>query len=315
MPSEITIESLDVVCDVVEALEPAYGSAVPMLRRAGRQDMVRLTTVVLENEYLQAIFAPSLGGRLVSLLDKRTGVEAVPKPKTLVLAGEDSLELDCGIEWLPVGFDRRHNLGWVHYEAVEADDPDDPAVLRLYSAAVGAPFVWWAEFALVPGSARLEVQISNQNRGGRQVRGISGVRWAATGSKWLIGEGAALVFQQDRRSGLHYAYEPGTFERTGADRTGAVLLRRGDSAPALSPRQVDSIRFTVAPVTAMDGPVSVSSQGALGLTHDRLSLQTIVPTEGKVFLLLSSGQTVEATVLAGQGTPWYAELSGEMRGP
>jgi len=160
-----------------------------------------LEMAVLENEYLRAEFAPSIGGKLWSLFDKIAGRELlfanpVMRPGNLATRNawtSGGIEWNCG----PRGH-HPHTCSWLHTAVTELDDgtpvlrmyqferlhaatyqmdfflPDKSKVLLCRMRIVNAnpytiPMYWWSNIAvpeIVGGRVLMDTDITFTNKGG-----------------------------------------------------------------------------------------------------------------------------------------------------
>lgn len=109
--------------------------------------------IILENECLKAIFLPELGGRLISLYQKKAGRELLDKnpvfqPSNLALR---NAWFSGGIEWNAGGVPGHHYLTCSPVYAARAAGPGYD-VLRLYEWERIKCFCWQIDFHLPPGS-------------------------------------------------------------------------------------------------------------------------------------------------------------------
>lgn len=132
-------------------------SPFPVLTPVGPPGRMEVETIVLENDYVRAAIAPGLGGRLVSLYDKRFQVERLGG---LSLGeGKRGARLVGGVELSLDGRERLNAMGPVDVQVLE----DEDAVI-LAELASGSGMSWHLRVSLVPGRASLQIAVRIGNR-------------------------------------------------------------------------------------------------------------------------------------------------------
>jgi hypothetical protein len=123
---------------------------------------MEFAAVVLENELLRATFLPELGGRLVSLFDKRDGRELLSRnpvfqPANLAIR---NAWFSGGIEW-NVGHlgHACHTASSVFAARVLASGDADEDMLRLYDFERQTGLFWQVDFRLPSGSPLLYASV------------------------------------------------------------------------------------------------------------------------------------------------------------
>lgn len=122
--------------------------------------LIKLKTIVLENEMLKAIFLPDYGGRLYSLYDKKTEREILYKNPVFQPANLAILNawFSGGIEW---------NIGQLGHtfstssplHAAKLRDDEGNAFLRLYEYERCKNMFWHIDFHLPKGAEQLLVYV------------------------------------------------------------------------------------------------------------------------------------------------------------
>src|ERR1044072_1036518 len=106
MSSEVFEEPLELVVRALEAGPPSNSSyPYPSLRLTEAKLTRTFQSVILENPYLRAAVVPTLGGRILSLFDKRTGTELLGD-HVLATGGSRGVHVGGGMEVTRLG-DRR----------------------------------------------------------------------------------------------------------------------------------------------------------------------------------------------------------------
>ena len=73
MPTDAFEDALELSIGLLEAVAPA--SPYPTLRPTGVVEPRSFRAILLENAYLRVTILPGLGGRILSIFDKRTVTE------------------------------------------------------------------------------------------------------------------------------------------------------------------------------------------------------------------------------------------------
>src|SRR5262249_29949412 len=122
--------------------------------------------VILENPYLRVSIFPSLGGRILSLFDKRTSTEILPPWSPLVppAGGRRGAHLREGIQLRLDGEDRLNSMGTVALQMEEPEDEDAPAGVWIAESAMANGLSFHLLVSLPPDRAevRFEARILNR---------------------------------------------------------------------------------------------------------------------------------------------------------
>jgi tetratricopeptide (TPR) repeat protein len=294
MPTEIFEDGLDLHIGLLEAETIAAGPAYPLprLRPVGDAETRTFRTVLLENAYVRVTVIPALGGRILSLFDKRTGTEILRPSNALVPqpGGPRGVRLSEGLQLRLDGDDRPNALGNV---AVQIEDPQD-------DESPGG--VWIAETAFAPGlsfhllislppdraEVRLEARILNRTLAPLPYNGELAVDLGP--GTW---DGRAF-YSQNRDAGLALFADGTPFD--GARLEGGILrFARFGRLRQIAPRQVDTWTVTLVPYSRLGSLTGASREAAAYLGDDAVRVQTASARPGhKLLLLTEGGQTLEA---------------------
>src|SRR4051812_4983335 len=88
MPTQVFEETIELEIGLIEAETPSPKGGekhkasypYPFLRPTGQRQHRAFRSIVLENPFLRATVVPALGGRILSLQDKRTGRDIIALP-------------------------------------------------------------------------------------------------------------------------------------------------------------------------------------------------------------------------------------------
>jgi tetratricopeptide (TPR) repeat protein len=287
MATEVYEDRLDLEIDVLEAvpLHPSLSARAdcypyPFLKPTGHRQTKEFGTIIIENPYLRATIVPELGGRVLRLFDKRTGLD--------VLGDETSLKVSGGQQdvlanaWLPYGLGS--GLGPVDYQVLEAAEEGDSGgiVVRTHDTHIA--------WSLPPDRAELQVEVRNLNRsfnfsgaGFELPLWVGGLKSFFHGglSIYAEGSGSGLVLETGRSSGVSLASP------------NSVILK--SSTKRLGPRQLDRWSCSVVPISGFDTLTAANKEVALSLDEGRIKMQVSERRLGhKILLLTADGQTLEA---------------------
>ncbi|WP_256759559.1 DUF5107 domain-containing protein [Cohnella sp. WQ 127256] len=135
-------------------------------RYTREKKMMTLKTIILENNILQAVFLPDYGGRLYSLVDKRTNRELlfrnpVMQPANLAIR---NAWFSGGIEW-NIGHFGHTFTTCSPLHAAKLTDDEGNEFLRIYEYERCKNVFWQIDFHLPPDSENLciYVRVNNDN--------------------------------------------------------------------------------------------------------------------------------------------------------
>ncbi|MFQ3587451.1 MAG: DUF5107 domain-containing protein [Fimbriimonadaceae bacterium] len=289
----------------------------PLLRLTGRPSAMAFRSVVLENPALRVVVVPELGGRILSLYDKRTGTEILPPSRALypVDRGPRGAWLREGIQ-IVVGPDHRPGaMGPTEYLLRPPVEDDAPASVVLHEIVLGCGLSWHATLSLHAERAELVLACRVFNRNLAPVRCQSGL-WFELGDaeprRWDAG---VAWYDANRRCGLALiGPNGGPLDRGLASvysRDGELRVERsGAGGSVLGPRQTDAWEVAILPVSGLPGLGAVTRHAAGFLDRNRLAIQSFEPRLGhRLFLLSADDQNFEAPADLYPEQPLLMDLS------
>lgn len=284
MPTDVFEDALDLRIGLLEAVAPA--SPYPTLGMTGREESRTFGTVVLENAYLRVTILPGLGGRILSIFDKRTSTEIMNPAPALGVApgGRRGVRLtNGGLQLLLDDGDRPNDLGPVDYQIEEP-----PEAVWIAESAGGTGLSFHLRIELPPERAelRLEVRVLNRTRRPIPYNGALALEMATVQTD---GEVAWSPF---RRAGLRLRSDELEHGRFWNHR---LARSRFSELALLGPRQVDVWHAVITPFSGLDGLPAVADDVVAFLSEGKVQVQAVEPLPGARLLLgLADGQTMEA---------------------
>lgn len=287
MPTEIFEDAIDLHIALLEAEPIAPGPAYPLprLRPTGDDEVRTFRTIILENPYLRATVIPGLGGRILSLHDKRTDTEILRRHPSLEprVGGRRGVTIQEGIQLRLDGEDRKNALGNVATQVEE-----DGVWIAETSLADGLSFHLQLTMPEDRAELRIEARILN--------RTLEPIRYDGELAIYL-GDGelqGRSFYSSERDAGLAIVPEDELFQSWEMD-GGTLRVRRFGQIGEIAGRQVDTWAVRLVPVSKLVRLSGANSEAAAYLDDEVVRVQTASERLGhKLFLLTEDGQTLEA---------------------
>lgn len=293
MSAEIFEDTLDIDADMVEPvrLDPSNPATLacypyPLLQATGESQRVPLRRVILRNEWVEVGIAPDLGGRIISLIDRRTHAEAIPTPTGIrvVPGGLRAVEWDYGIQFQIGPGGRANSLGPVEMQIQESEDS-----VLLHELIPGLGVSWQAKVSMPQNSPRVQIDCSVFNRS----LATNVFEWGISG----VLEGAQPVpegglYDEARNAGFSMSPEKGVLSVAveSPGRTSWTFPSR-----PWMPRERADHRISLSPMSGMHTPTFAGRDLAFSLQDGFLQLLAHRQTaDARVYLLLESGETLES---------------------
>lgn len=312
MPSQLYQDLLDIEVGTLEALPIESRSTTPCypypnLKPTGRRQMMSLRTIVLENDLIRVTVCLDLGGRILYILDKRTGIEILPKMTALDLieGGSRGAWLPEGIQWMAEREARANALGPVEFLMIEPEEDDQPATLILHELIAGVGISLQVTLELPPDSATIMVayQLNSRNILGWYANVQPGLRLPGSlATAWLNSETAGF-YDPQRDAGVNIEFE--LPDICAIDELGVELLIRNQpqDAKAVGKRDCNKWVYSITPFSGLGGFSKVGI-GVIGFVKPgQLTLLSEADFVGKIFILDKLGNTLEADVTVKANIP------------
>lgn len=263
---------------VGDAPASAYPHA-PLQLVPGRFDRRELPCVALENEFLKVIVAPTLGGRVLSLLHKPSGIDAFDQELMPSAGGLRGVKLDVGLEFTAGEGDRLNAMGPVLIQ------PDESGAALQWFELSGQTLSLAVCLSLQPNESSVEFECSLFNRGFEPLDAYPGLKLSGAESMW---DGLAVSSR-----GLNFVCE--------ADLADSASLADGvwrvASAPEwqLQPRQTRVFSGKVH--VLFGGTPTMQGRGwSAYVEQNRLTISSSAIRSGKVLLQTEDGSTLESPI-------------------
>ncbi|MCO5296190.1 MAG: DUF5107 domain-containing protein [Fimbriimonadaceae bacterium] len=289
-----------------------------------------MRSVELDNPWVHAIFAPELGGRIVSLRRGRAGEE--------LLAGGDRLEprstwgrggiehardayLDHGVQLLAPD---RGNVSMPSLSPVETliSPPmdEDEAASVVMAGLAGGDLAFHVVAELPPDRAELVLEARFFNRSLTRPSPYSAA-WRAhvPGFQPFRDHQVSAAVHPSSGAGLAWIFDPRLLREPRWDGEG-LEIGRHPGGTLLGPRQSDVVRVALVPLQGMAGLVAATPDLFAAVQGRSLRLLSVGTTAGCRVFVLVGRETLEATLDLDPTTPHELDLPGqpeglEVRGP
>lgn len=303
--SEIFEDVLELEIGLLEAgLPTAESYPYPSLTPTTAVVKRKFHCAILENPYLRATFVPGLGGRLLSLVDKRSSVELLPQRLETLASGVRGATLTNGIELHLQGHVRHTSLAAVQF-ATEDPDEERPAGLWLGEAVTGTGMSWHLHVFLPEDRAELRLEARIFNRTVNSVFYNAGLLVGSEGTP--VSDDHVFLTSSEGR-GIALIPDRGSWSASRND--GRLRISRFESPRTMAGRQLDTWSFSIVPFSNLGRIVAASRNGALSVEDEAMRVQSTGQlAQHKLVLLTGQGETLEAPV------DIYPEKVLEMKAP
>lgn len=306
MGAEITLDTLRIDVEKLEAIpidlaNPPRCYPLNPLRTTEEGMTVESRVAVLENPKVRVVVGLDLGGRLLEIIDKRTGVAILPAPTGLELVpgGLRGIRSAQGVPLAVFGGDRPNALGPVEFAVRPPDEDDEAAELWMFEIVAGYGMSWHQRITLPPDRADFEIELRCVNRTFDATPAELAYQfggWRLASRRLTPPFEERVLLSSPHRGALGIA-----FDRREAwldEESDAVAL--GVHSGPLSPRRGTRSTIRVAPI-GLEAVRAFTSEAAIAVDGSRVSV-ALVGKSGKctLFLRTPEGQTLESTVDFGQ---------------
>jgi hypothetical protein len=307
MATQVYTDTLELEIGILEAepLDPSGGPVhhssfpYPVLRHTAARRTVDMPVAVLENHLVKAYVAPTLGGRLLKIVDLRTGIDALSCSRVLdpVPGGPRGYHLPDGLQ-VHVGDGYRPNaMGPVDTSIEEPGHEGEPGSVWFAEQVLGTSLSFHARYTLPADSACIELEVRTLNRSLR-TQAYSAWVDALVPGQAVYGAESVLAYDATKRAGLALFGDPLLFDLA-TYRAESLMMSRFAAGVSewLGPRQLDCWAMRIVPVTGLESVEAVSAGAALCMGQGAFHVQAVRPiADAKVLVLCEGGRTVEAKV-------------------
>lgn len=260
----------------------------PPLAFEGQSEVRAFEVLAIETPFLSAEIVPALGGRIVSLVDKRTDLDAFDQANLLQAQkrGPRRFDLPGGLE-IGVGNGYRPNsMG-----PVDATASEDQVVW--HERVLGTGLSFHTVLTGVEDRAELMVEVRAFNRW------LTPQPYAGWFTVGIDGKaGANWVYDEKRQAGLVVGYPKGMLCPWAARPRRAAWGRLGEGVCEwLSPRHLDTWAFRLFPVSGLKRIDAASEFGALCVDDNQFEIVAFRAAESaKVYVKTVQGETLSSAI-------------------
>ncbi|HRI45130.1 MAG TPA: DUF5107 domain-containing protein [Fimbriimonadaceae bacterium] len=306
MAAEITLDTLRIDVEKLEAIPidlanpPACYPQNP-LRGTKERTTVESRVAILENPKIRVMVGLDLGGRLLEIADKRTGVAVLPAPARLDLApaGLRGIRSAQGVPLTVFGGDRPNALGSVEFSVRPPDEEDDAAELWMFEIVAGYGMSWHQRITLPRDTADFEIELRCVNR----TFDYTAAKLSYQFEGWRVASRSQTPPFEERviLSSPHGGALGIAFDRREAwldEKSEEVALCLHDGP--LTPRRAMRSTIRLSPI-GLEAVRAFTSEAAMALDGSAVTV-ALAGESGKctLFLRTAGGQTLESTVDFGQ---------------
>lgn len=298
--AEVFEDGIDLKIGTVEALQPDHQTSWTcypflQLKPTTKRETRSFRTIVLENPYLRATILPGLGGRIISMFDKRSGTEILPWTPAVepLEGGRRGAFVREGVQLQLDGRERLNAMANVstQFEQSMAEEQSEAAVW-LAETCTGTGLSYHLRVSLPIDRAELLLEARVLNRWLRP-QAYNG------GLSLYLGPGVfdgSAFYCSARDAGLAVLSSGQPFDGV-AFANGALQFSRFGEIQALAPRQVDTWSVNLVPLSGLGGLCGASRYAAASVVDGKLRMQvTEQRLNHKLLMLTADGQTLEAPV-------------------
>lgn len=260
----------------------------PPLTFENQEEVRNFDTVVIDTDHLTAEIVPALGGRIVSLVDKRTNTDAFDQTNLFQAhkRGPRRFDLTGGLE-IGVGNGYRPNSTG----PVDAMAGDDEVIW--HERILGSGLSFHTLVSGVEERAELDIEVRVFNRW------LTPQAYAGWLSIAVSGQiGADYIYDETRKAGLVVSYQKGSLCQWAPRPGRAAWGRFGEGVCEwLSPRQLDTWAIRVFPVSGIDRIDAASEFGAICAGDAGFEIVSFRAEAGtKVYVKTKDGETLASSI-------------------
>ncbi len=303
-------------CEVLEPGAPDKASYPrPALHKTGRTVLSEFRTIVLENDWTVVTIVPDLGGRVHSVLDKRTGSECLCTSEPLMAMARDDgiLVLPDGFQ-LSVGSSLQTGMGPVSFQSYDPSHEESSAGVLLFGLTREG--VDWSLCAsLRPSSSALLVEVRIHNRQLVPVDVRASLLVDRCGSTVRDFGHSVGLWRPDHGCGLAIAVQDGHLESVSEDQAVVQIGLAPWLHAFLGPRATQSHTIELSPVTGLSSLDAFSEGVAVSVQGGRVGIQADSKRHAcKIFVNTGPGDTLEATADLHPQVPFAEDLGVPVTG-
>ena len=303
MSATLFLDTIEIEVDALEAIafeingdnNKTSAFPYPLLKKSGKDSQISLRIAVLQNEEIEATLALDLGGRIIKLLDRRTGLFTFNLPPNIRLTDggprgvfwNHGIEFACGPNHL-----RLNGLGPVEFHCIEQENPDeDRAEIILHEMMAGTEISWHTRISLAKNSCWLNIDTRIINRSSEtDLETNTGIR--IFNNDLLPGtvsnlDNSTFWHQKspDDQAGIIVRFPQNEFDTISNSELGSALSQNLTGQNPLFARNTQSVSYAICPSPNFSSNPIFFANGVIGIKDNDLIGRSF-ESEGKVKLSL-----------------------------
>lgn len=283
------------------------------LRKSASSRSVTLRTVLLENDFLLVTIVPDLGGRILQIRDKRTGIDVWSEPALLSPTESETglLELKDGV-LVELPGSNRTSMGPVSFSLYEPATEESSGGV-IVSEVVVAGFDWQLCYSLSPERADVLLELRIHNRTFSPLPLTMGLTAGTGTGNVFLGKQSACCLTPERQAGFALHWETGMVESVSHIEGRVRVTVAGAGNAQLGPRETRTASLRLSALTSLAALNWFDNGVGIGTEGNGLLIQSdVTHPVAKIFVQCSDEKQLETTLDLTPQNRFSAQLDAQV---